>query len=97
MLPDVCSSSSAIPGFRGWRPGYDVAIVDQQVFGDKLRVEFLETPLSSLQQSTVGTPIHTLDNSAYYTYSERFYIDRPCSISATYPIVLARLAYPAKC
>ena len=96
MLPDVCSSSSAIPGFRGWRPVHDVAIKDQQVFGDKLRVEFLETPLSLLQ-STVGTPIHILDNSAYYTYSEQVYIDRPSSISATYPIVLALLEYPAKC
>ena len=76
---------------------HDVAIKDQQVFGDKLRVEFLETPLSSLQQSTVGTPIHTLDNSAYCTYSEQVYIDRPSSISATYPIVLALLEYPAKC
>lgn len=96
MLPDVCSSSSAIPGFRGWRPVHDVAIDGKQVFGDKLRVEFLGH-LSSLQQSTVGTPIHTLDNSAYYTYSEQVYIDRPRSISATYPTVLARLAYPAKC
>lgn len=47
MLPDVCSSSSAIPGFRGWRPVHDVAIEVKQVFGDKLRVEFLETPLLS--------------------------------------------------